>query len=64
MHEAICHQVAMIVFPVFAEQDFNGERLKRTERGITLEISALTSDQLEESINKILHDKKYDRIKH
>lgn len=56
MHEAICHQVPMVVFPIFAEQDFNGERLQRTGRGITLEITTLTQEQLENAIQKIVHD--------
>lgn len=56
MHESICHQVPMIAFPVFAEQDYNGERLNRTGRGITLDIRTITVEKLSESINKILYD--------
>ncbi|CAL8107600.1 unnamed protein product [Orchesella dallaii] len=59
MHESIFHQVPMIVFPVFAEQDYNGERLQRTGRGLTLEITSFTQEQLEDAINKLLYDDRY-----
>lgn len=59
MHEAICNPVPMIAFPVFAEQDFNGERLQRTERGITLDITSITADKLEDALQRILKDDKY-----
>ncbi|ODM98018.1 UDP-glucuronosyltransferase 1-7C [Orchesella cincta] len=59
MHESIFHQVPMIVFPVFAEQDYNGERLQRTGRGITLEITSFTQEQLEDAIHKLLYDQSY-----
>ncbi|ODM98010.1 UDP-glucuronosyltransferase 1-9 [Orchesella cincta] len=39
--------------------DYNGERLQRTGRGITLEITSFTQEQLEDAINKLLYDESY-----
>ncbi|ODM95387.1 UDP-glucuronosyltransferase 2B18 [Orchesella cincta] len=61
MQEAVYHGVPMIVFPVFAEQDYNAERLHRTGRGIRLDFGSLTEPQLEDAINRLLTDP---RIKH
>ncbi|CAL8125213.1 unnamed protein product [Orchesella dallaii] len=61
MQEAVYHGVPMIVFPVFAEQDYNAERLHRTGRGIRLDFGNLTEPQLEGAINRLLTDQS---IKH
>jgi N-glycosyltransferase len=57
MQEAITFGVPMIAFPLFAEQDYNAFRLERTGRGIRLEISTLTQEQLDKALNDILTDK-------
>jgi UDP:flavonoid glycosyltransferase YjiC (YdhE family) len=45
------------VFPIFAEQDYNAARVERTGRGIKLEISTVTLQQLEGAIQEILNNK-------
>jgi glucuronosyltransferase len=54
IQEAITFAIPMIVFPIFAEQDYNAARVDRTGRGINLEISTLTLPQLEGAIEEIL----------
>ena len=54
MQEAISNGVPMISVPIFAEQDFNSYRLERTRRGIKLEASSLTLEQLQHAIAQIL----------
>jgi glucuronosyltransferase len=56
MQEAVIHGVPMITFPIFAEQDYNSERLQRTGRGIRLEIGELTQADLETAIHRLLND--------
>jgi glucuronosyltransferase len=57
IQEAITFAVPMIVFPIFAEQDYNAARVERTGRGISLEISTLTLPQLEGAIQEVLTNK-------
>lgn len=57
--EAVYHAVPIIVFPIFAEQDYNADRIHAAERGIMMEISTLTEDKLERAIREILTNTKY-----
>jgi len=59
IQEAIFFGVPMISMPVFAEQDYNAERIHRMEHGIRLEIIDITAEQLESAITKITTDTKY-----
>lgn len=56
--EAVYNAVPIIVFPFFAEQDYNAQRIHGAERGIMMEISELTAGNLEHSIREILTNKK------
>jgi len=56
IHEAIYFAVPMILFPFFAEQDYNAERVDRLGHGIRLEITTLSQPQLEAAINSLLTD--------
>lgn len=58
IQEAIYNTVPLISFPIFADQDYNGERIHRKECGIRLEIITVTQPLLEEAILKILGDQK------
>ena len=51
--EAIYHGVPMIAFPLFAEQDYNAERLSRMGRGIMMDIATFTSQDLLDAIQAI-----------
>jgi len=59
IQEALFNAVPMITFPVFAEQDYNSERLHRTKRGIRLEITDFSQQDLEDALHKLLNDKMY-----
>ncbi|CAG7822405.1 unnamed protein product [Allacma fusca] len=57
--EATYHGVPIIVIPIFADQDFNGYRIKATEIGISLEIRKINSEVLTTSLSQILYNQKY-----
>jgi glucuronosyltransferase len=59
IQEAIYHGVPLVSMPVFAEQDYNAERVHAGKYGIRLEITTVTEDQLVDAISKILHDPIY-----
>ncbi len=50
--------VPVILFPLFAEQDFQAVRGHERETAIALEISELTEDKLFNAIHEILNNKK------
>lgn len=56
IQEAIYHGVPLVSMPVFAEQDYNAERVHNGKYGIRLEITRITEDQLVDAISKILYD--------
>lgn len=56
--EAVYHSVPIIVFPIFAEQDYNAQRIHSKERGIMMEISDLTAEKMEQAIREIVTNKK------
>jgi len=56
IQEAVFHAVPMIAFPLFAEQDYNAQRLESTGRGLKLEIGSFTSLDLQDAIRKISSD--------
>jgi len=58
MQEGIHHAVPMIAFPLFAEQDYNAERLAMRGRGISLEISSFTALDLKNAIHQVTTDSK------
>ncbi|ODN01700.1 UDP-glucuronosyltransferase 1-8 [Orchesella cincta] len=57
--EAVFHAVPVIVFPFFAEQDYNAQRIHSAERGIMMEICDLTEAKLENAIREILTNPRY-----
>jgi UDP:flavonoid glycosyltransferase YjiC (YdhE family) len=59
IQEAIYNSVPLISFPVFAEQDYNAERIHRKEYGIRFEVTTVTQSELVHAINKVLTDPKY-----
>ena len=59
IQEATNFGVPLIVFPIFAEQDYNAEIIHRTGRGIRLEISRISKVELENAINKLLTDSRF-----
>ncbi|CAG7732911.1 unnamed protein product, partial [Allacma fusca] len=59
IHEAITHAVPLVVFPIFAEQDFNAQRVHRTQRGIMIDPNTLTQDILENAISEVSTNPKY-----
>lgn len=61
IQEAIYNSVPLISFPIFADQDYNAERIHRKEYGIRLELITVTQPEIEEAITTILSDEKYER---
>ncbi|ODM87916.1 UDP-glucuronosyltransferase 1-7C [Orchesella cincta] len=59
IQESIYNAVPLISFPIFAEQDYNAERVHRKEYGIKLEITTVTKAELEDAISKVVTDPKY-----
>jgi len=59
IQEAVFHAVPMIAMPVFAEQDYNSERLERMGRGLTLDLVSFTASELENAIHRIYHEKRF-----
>ncbi|CAL8109967.1 unnamed protein product [Orchesella dallaii] len=59
IQESIYNAVPLISFPIFAEQDYNAERIHRNEYGIRLEITTVTQPELEAAITKVVNDPKY-----
>ncbi|CAL8083081.1 unnamed protein product [Orchesella dallaii] len=57
--EAVFHAVPMVVFPIFAEQDYNAQRVHSAERGIMMEICDMTEEKLENAIREILTNPRY-----
>lgn len=57
--EAVYYAVPSIVFPVFAEQDYNAERIQGGERGIKMELFQLTEEKMDHALREILTNKKY-----
>lgn len=58
MQEAIYHGVPLISMPVFAEQDYNAERVHNRGMGIRLEITTITADKLVDAISKLTNDQR------
>ena len=58
IHEAIAAGVPLIVFPVFAEQDYNADKISLRETGIQLEIMDVTVDLLLQAIKALTTDPK------
>ena len=54
IEEAVVKAVPLIVFPFFAEQDYNAERVQRLGYGITLEARTLTEEDVTNAIHAIL----------
>ncbi len=61
IQEAIYNSVPLISFPIFAEQDYNAERIHRKEYGIRLELVTVTQPQIEDAVQRILTDQKYEQ---
>ncbi|CAG7727564.1 unnamed protein product [Allacma fusca] len=59
IHEAICSGVPLIVAPVFAEQEYNGNRIHSRRRGIKIELTTLTQEELDNAIANLLTDPSY-----
>jgi glucuronosyltransferase len=57
--EAIFHAVPMIVFPIFADQDFNANRINEVGAGISMEIGELTEKSLSNAISSVLNNERY-----
>jgi len=49
----------MIVFPLFAEQDYNANIIEQIGCGIKLEIVGITKEQLRSAISNIIEDGRY-----
>lgn len=58
IQEAVQNAVPLISFPIFAEQDYNAERIHRKQYGIRLEILDVTQSQIEDAVRRILKDPK------
>jgi len=56
IHEAMYYAVPLIVMPIFVDQDYNAERIRRLGHGLSLEITTITQVQLETAIKKIIND--------
>jgi UDP:flavonoid glycosyltransferase YjiC (YdhE family) len=56
IEEATYYGVPLIVFPIFAEQDFNANNVERTGGGIQLEISRVSKVELQNAIHNLLTD--------
>lgn len=52
--EAVYHGVPTIIIPLFAEQDYNAERIQMRKRGVMIDIGNLTQDNLMSAIREIL----------
>jgi glucuronosyltransferase len=59
IQEAVCSGVPLIVMPIFAEQDFNANRVHNRRRGIKMELTTLTQADLEKAISSLLTDPSY-----
>ncbi|ODN03742.1 UDP-glucuronosyltransferase 1-8, partial [Orchesella cincta] len=57
--EAIHFSVPVVGVPIMADQDLNAQVVVSRDAGIKLEIIGLKSQDLEDAITEILHDKKY-----
>lgn len=44
IQESICHGAPVIAMPVFADQDYNADRMEQLGVGITLQIATLTGN--------------------
>lgn len=58
INEAIYYGVPMILFPLFAEQDFNANFMEPRGVGIKLEILTLKSEQLQQAIKTMTIDER------
>ncbi|XP_021956809.1 UDP-glucuronosyltransferase 1-7C [Folsomia candida] len=59
IQEAICNGVPLIAFPVFAEQDYNANKLEWRKVGVQLEITTITEDKFTTAIRRVLDDKEF-----
>ena len=59
IQEATYYGVPLIVFPIFAEQDYNAEIIHRTGTGLRLEISRISKVELENAINQLLTNSRF-----
>ncbi|XP_035701550.1 UDP-glucuronosyltransferase 1A1 isoform X1 [Folsomia candida] len=59
IQEAICNSVPLIAFPIFAEQDYNANKLEYRKVGVQLEITAIREDKFWGAIGKVLDDQSY-----
>jgi UDP:flavonoid glycosyltransferase YjiC (YdhE family) len=54
IQETVSHGVPVIVFPIFANQDYHAYKVEETGRGLWLEISELTVPKLEKAISEVV----------
>jgi len=59
IQEATYLGVPMIVFPLFAEQDYNSNLIEKIGCGIQLEIIGIKNHELRDAINRITTDNRY-----
>ncbi len=58
VYEAIYHGVPVICLPVFYDQADIAQRLVTKGAGLRLDINAVTSDMLVETIQRVLNDQR------
>ena len=56
IQEAMVSGVPLIAIPVFAEQDYNANRIHRRRRGIKLDLYGITAERLTDAITALLTD--------
>lgn len=54
MHEAVYFGIPMIVFPIVADQDFNGNTVVSKGYGIKLEITRFTQGDLQNALHELV----------
>jgi glucuronosyltransferase len=60
IQESICHSVPLIVFPFFAEQDYNAVKIGSRGYGIPLDYTKVTEESFGNAIHEIIYNRKYD----
>ena len=58
--EAIYHGVPLLGIPIFIDQDLNMKQAEAAGFAVTLEILNVTETKLEQALQTVLHDPKYE----
>ncbi|XP_036110054.1 UDP-glucuronosyltransferase 1-6-like isoform X2 [Molossus molossus] len=59
IYEGICNGVPMVMLPLFGDQMDNAKHMETRGAGVSLNVLEMTSEDLENALKAVIHDKSY-----